>query len=205
MKVRATKRRKKPAQETRWFLAFVALMVVIGISAFVSERNASRMEDGYVAIRSPNYNSRPFFTRVDCVVLHATVTETADDAIRIFRNRRSKVSAHFVVERDGTVTQMVPIGKRAWHAGTSRLEQRANVNDFSVGIEIVNRNNGKQPYTDRQYKAVARIIRHLRTKRGLRLPPDRIVSHHMVALPEGRKSDPLGFDFRRLNRLLDKP
>ncbi|MBC7808390.1 MAG: N-acetylmuramoyl-L-alanine amidase [Akkermansiaceae bacterium] len=163
------------------------------------------MEDGYVAIHSPNHNSRPFFSAVDCVVLHATVTETADDAVRIFLNRRSKVSAHFVVARDGRVIQMVPLGKRAWHGGTSRLGRRANVNDFSVGIEIVNRNDGSQPYTDRQYKAVAAIIRRLRTEQHYRIPPERIVSHRAIALPEGRKSDPRGFDFFRLRRLLARP
>lgn len=179
-------------------------MIVLSVVTVVSEQNASRMEDGYVTIRAPNYNSRPYFGAVDCVVLHATVTETADDAIRIFLNPFSKVSAHFIVERDGTVTQMVPVGRRAWHAGTSRLGRRANVNDYSVGIEIVNRNDGQQPYTDRQYKAVAEIIRRLRTERGCRIPPARIVSHHDIALPVGRKSDPRGFDFARLNRLLSK-
>lgn len=179
-------------------------MVVICLVVFVSEQNASRMEDDYTGIRSPNYNSRPLFATVDCIVLHATVTETADDAIRIFLNRDSKVSAHFVVERDGSVTQMVPLGKRAWHGGTSRLGQRANVNDFSVGIEIVNRNDGLQPYTDRQYKAVAGIIHHLRTTRHYTIPPERIVSHRAIAVPQGRKSDPRGFDFARLNRLLAK-
>ena len=162
------------------------------------------MENGYTAICSPNHNNRPFFTSVDCVVLHATVTETADDAVRIFLNPRSKVSAHFVVARDGAVTQMVPLGKRAWHGGTSRLGRRQNVNDFSVGIEIVNRNDGAQPYTDRQYEAVAGIIRHLRTARKCRIPLERIVSHRAIAVPEGRKSDPRGFDFARLRRLLAK-
>ncbi|MBC8139735.1 MAG: N-acetylmuramoyl-L-alanine amidase [Fibrella sp.] len=185
-----------------WFLLFVALMVTICTATYISEQNASRMEDDYVAIRSPNYNSRPFFGTVDCVVLHATVTETADDAIRIFLARGSKVSAHFVVARDGKVTQMVPVGKRAWHGGTSRLGRRANVNDFSVGIEMVNRNDGLQPYTDRQYEAVAGIIRDLRTNRQYSIPPERIVSHRAIALPQGRKSDPRGFDFSRLHRLL---
>ncbi len=196
------KRIKKRKPETAWFLLFAAVTVLLGVGAFVSEQNDSRMEPGYAAVRSPNYNSRPFFTGVDCVVLHATVTETADDAIRIFLDRRSGVSAHFVVARDGAVTQMVPLGKRAWHAGKSRLGRRENVNDFSVGIEIVNRNDGKQPYTDRQYEAVAGIVRHLRTARKYRIAPGQIVSHRAVAVPEGRKSDPRGFDFSRLRRLL---
>jgi N-acetylmuramoyl-L-alanine amidase/AmpD protein len=80
------------------------------------------------------------------------------------------------------------------------LEGQESVNRFSVGIEIVNRNDGIDPFTDAQYEAVAAIIKHLRE--SYTIPDARIVSHEAIALPPGRKSDPVGFDFPRLFKLL---
>jgi len=100
---------------------------------------------------------------------------------------------------NGKIGQMVEDTARAWHAGVSELEGVKGVNDFSVGIEIVNFNDGKDPFTDAQYEAVAAIIRHLREQYDI--PDSRIVSHEHVARPVGRKSDPKGFDFMRLLRL----
>ncbi len=194
---------RKPANRALLALCVAILFAgVVVVGRTVSEREATRMEDEYAAVPSPNFDSRPFLMPVDCVVLHATVTETADQAIQVFLEPRSHVSAHFVVARSGHVTQMVPLGRRAWHAGKSHLGGRANVNNFSVGIEIVNRNDGRQLYTGAQYRAVAGIIRHLRAARGFQVGPERIISHRAIALPKGRKSDPRGFDFARLNALL---
>lgn len=50
----------------------------------------------------------------------------------------SKASAHYVIDRDGSVVQMVMDENRAWHAGVSSLNGIKNVNDFSIGIELVN-------------------------------------------------------------------
>ena len=154
----------------------------------------------YPTIASPNSDSRPWGERIDCVVLHATAQNEMREATILFAHRGSGVSAHFVVGRDGRVVQMVPVERRAWHAGVSQLAGVGGVNDYSVGIEMVNRDDGRDPYTDAQYRAVAGIVRLLRTR--LTIPDDRIVSHAQIALPPGRKCDPLGFDFARLRRML---
>ncbi len=148
---------------------------------------------------SPNCDDRPPGVGVSCVVMHSTVEDTLAGTEQIFLTPAKKVSAHFVVDRDGHVVQMVPIEKRAWHAGVSVLDGVSHVNDYSVGIEMVNLNDGIDPYTDAQYEAVAGIIRFLRSRYNI--PDSRIVSHAMIALPPGRKSDPLGFDFHRLYAL----
>jgi N-acetylmuramoyl-L-alanine amidase/AmpD protein len=145
---------------------------------------------------SPNCDDRPPDTVINCVVIHATVLDSVEETVQTFLNPAKKVSAHFVVGREGQVVQMVPVEKRAWHAGLSALEGVPHVNDYSVGIEIVNRNDGKDPFTDAQYEAVAGIIRFLRARYAL--PDSRLVSHAAIARPVGRKSDPLGFDFARL-------
>ncbi|NLI00345.1 MAG: hypothetical protein GX446_12745 [Chthonomonadales bacterium] len=145
-------------------------------------------------VASPNVDDRPSGARITCVVMHATEIETLVATIGCFRTRATKVSAHFIVDRDGTVVQMVPVTRRAWHAGRSALEGIAHVNDFSVGIEMVNRGDGRDPYPEAQIEAAASIVRLLR--RRYAIPDRRIVSHAHVARPAGRKEDPLGFDMR---------
>lgn len=158
------------------------------------------LDHHYPMVASPNYDRRPLGERIDCVVLHATAQNEMSEATTLFAHRGSGVSAHFVVGRDGRVVQMVPVERRAWHAGVSQLAGVDGVNDYSVGIEMVNRDDGRDPYTNAQYRAVAGIIRLLRTR--LTIPDDRVVSHAQIALPPGRKLDPLGFDFARLRRML---
>lgn len=154
-------------------------------------------------IPSPNQNGRTAAATVTAVVVHATVTPTTEATVDWFLTQRSQVSAHYVVGRDGRIVQMVDDTARAWHAGVSELEGVKGVNDFSVGIEIVNLNDGKDPFTDAQYEAVGAIIRHIREQ--YRVPDSRIVSHEFVARPPGRKSDPKGFDFARLVHLCHNP
>jgi N-acetylmuramoyl-L-alanine amidase/AmpD protein len=117
----------------------------------------------------------------------------------IFLDPAKKVSAHFVVGKDGRVVQMVPIEKRAWHAGTSVLDGVSRVNDYSIGIEMVNLNDGRDPYPQPQMDAVAGLIRFIRARYPI--PDERIVSHAQIALPAGRKSDPAGFDFAKIRAL----
>jgi N-acetyl-anhydromuramyl-L-alanine amidase AmpD len=158
------------------------------------------LDGKYRFIASPHHGARPLFTGVDCVVLHSTASDTFASTVGKFRNPKSRVSAHFVVDKDGTVVQMVRIEDRAWHAGSSVLDDRPNVNDYSVGIEMVNRNDGVDPYTIAQYRSVAGIIRLLRTKCDI--PTARIVSHAQIARPYGRKTDPRAFNWVRLRRML---
>jgi N-acetylmuramoyl-L-alanine amidase len=72
------------------------------------------------------------------LVIHYTAGVTAANAIDWFKNPASKASAHFVLDRDGSVTQMVPTNRRAWHAGESKWGELTDINSHSIGIEIVN-------------------------------------------------------------------
>jgi N-acetylmuramoyl-L-alanine amidase len=152
---------------------------------------------------SPNQNARPANVTVTAIVVHATVGPTLQGNVNWFLTPRSQVSAHYLVAQDGTIVQMVEDTARAWHAGVSELEGVRGVNDFSIGIEIVNRNDGVDPYTDAQYASLAAIIRHVREQYWV--PDSRIISHEAVARPPGRKNDPKGFDFQRLLRMLREP
>lgn len=206
-----TYRKRRPATRRRivrllrlgvgTFAATLCLLVVA-----TSVRKASGKTDMpppmplvYDFIPSPNYDDRPISTSVSCIVLHSTVVNTMEGTINTFLPPVAKVSAHFIVGRNGRVVQMVPIEKRAWHAGVSVLEGAEKVNDYSVGIEMVNLNDGIDPYPDAQIRSVAGIIRFVRSRYNV--PDSRIVSHAQIALPPGRKSDPASFDFERVRTL----
>ena len=118
----------------------------------------------YSYVELPNCDERPSGATVNCIVLHSTVEPTTEGTMNIFLAPEKAVSAHFVVGRDGRVVQMVPVEKRAWHAGVSVLDGVPKVNDYSVGIEMVNLNDGKDPYTPAQMEAVAGIIRLIRSR-----------------------------------------
>jgi N-acetylmuramoyl-L-alanine amidase len=151
-------------------------------------------------IQSPHFDRRPdrYFTDVDTVVLHATVSTTLEGTTRWFTMPQAKVSAHFTIDKDGSIIQHVSTFDRAWHAGGSRDPLgRTGVNDFSIGIELVNMNDGIDPYTDAQIEVTGFLIGALKR----RFPLKQIVSHEYIAVPPGRKSDPKGFPWERLEYL----
>lgn len=151
-----------------------------------------------VWIQSPHCDVRPTSTVIDTIVLHATVAPTLKSTTEWFMNPESKVSAHFTLGKDGSIVQHVSTFYRAWHAGVSRdIQGREGVNAFSIGIEIVNLNDGKDVYTEEQYQVLDNMIGML-----LRRYPTikYITSHEYIAQPKGRKSDPKGFDWKRIKR-----
>jgi len=101
---------------------------------------------------SPN-RTAGFVLRPEGIVLHDTASRlNGDSAVNWLCNPLAKASAHLVVYRDGTVVQLVPFNAKAWHAGKSSLNRRPGVNNFSIGIEIVN--PGKlTPVGNGRYKA----------------------------------------------------
>ncbi len=188
-------------------MAYIPLLAIVGLAVIASEPAKGIRSGGCrpmamesaIFIESTNYDERPEPVTVDTVVVHATVIPTVEQTVLHFRSPETKVSAHYVVGREGEIVQMVPDENRAWHAGVSELGDRKRLNDFSVGIEIVNLNDGIEPFTGAQYQAVANIIKHLR--KTYTITDDRIVSHEEIARPRGRKNDPKGFDFNKLKEL----
>jgi N-acetylmuramoyl-L-alanine amidase len=135
---------------------------------------------------SPHRNPRTTPT-IDCIVIHDTESETARAALSWFEAPESQVSAHYVIDRDGTVYRCVPDADRAWHAGRSVLAGRDNVNDVSIGIELVG--FATRPYPDAQIDTLVALCVEL-CARYPAITPDRIVGHEHIAVPAGRKTDP---------------
>ena len=170
-------------------------------------------EARYVA--SPNCDERPAGADITLLVLHAISLppgQYGGDAIeRLFTNRLDpaahpyfrdlagqRVSAHFLVRRDGALLQFVPVQRRAWHAGASSWRGRARCNDYSVGVEL--EGTDRDAFADAQYRALAALTRAL----AARLPLREVAAHSEVA-PQ-RKSDPgPGFDWARFLGGLARP
>ena len=148
---------------------------------------------------SPNFNPRPDGVVVDTIVLHATVLDTLQEVIDKFADPQSQVSAHYTIDRDGTIACHVGEDQRAWHAGQSRMEDgRCGVNDFSIGIELINLNDGIDPFPYVQIHAMRRLARGIISRHPIRY----IVTHYQCADPPGRKSDPAGFQESWIEGLL---
>ena len=138
---------------------------------------------------SPNFDAR----RPNLVVIHHTSNNAIEPALATLTNPAREVSAHYVIERDGTVYQLVDERLRAWHAGKSRWGADTDVNSSSIGIELDN--NGREPYAEPQVAALLSLLADLQER--YRIPAANFVGHGDIA--PGRKVDPSAlFPWRRL-------
>lgn len=152
---------------------------------------------GWTDAPSPNWDNRPEGAVIDTIVLHATVLDTVQEVIRRFADSHSRVSSHYTIDRGGEVIRHVDERLRAWHAGASRMpDGREAVNDFSIGIELVNRNDGEDPYPEVQVEALVNLIREIAARHPIRY----IVSHADIAVPPGRKTDPAGLNLHAIRQ-----
>jgi AmpD protein len=150
-------------------------------------------------IASPNCDSRPRGSGAELLVIHNISLPPGEFSgaaiVQLFTNTLNctahpyytqlegvKVSAHFLIRRDGSIIQFVPCARRAWHAGVSSWRGRYACNDFSIGVEL--EGSDEVAFEDRQYAALTRLTRVLR-----RNYPLRGVAGHSDIAP-GRKTDP---------------
>lgn len=135
---------------------------------------------------SPNYDDRD--GPVSLLVMHYTGMPTARAAIDLLKSPQAKVSAHYVVDEDGTVYSLVSEAKRAWHAGVSCWRGRGMLNDASIGIEIVNPGHswGYRPFPDSQMQAVLSLAQGIIARHNI--PARNVVAHSDIA--PNRKQDP---------------
>lgn len=152
-----------------------------------------------ISAPSPNYNERGG-KDIDTIVMHHTASNNGAGDLAWMRNPASKVSAHYMVDRDGKIYQLVNDQKRAWHAGNGQLHGvPSDINSRSIGIELVNDGSGKTPFTEAQYKSLTQLTGYL--KQQYKVPMKNIVGHADVAVPKGRKTDPApNFDWNRLRK-----
>ena len=164
--------------------------------------------EGARYIASPNCDARPAGTQVELIVVHnisLPPREFGGTGIEdLFLNRldseahaayakiaQLRVSAHFLIRRDGDIIQFVPCAKRAWHAGLSLWRGRERCNDFSIGIELEGADD--IPFEESQYARLSALITALKA----RYPIVDVTGHSDIA--PGRKTDPgTAFSWERI-------
>ena len=160
-------------------------------------------------VPSPNFDERPGDESIRLIVIHAISLPPGDfggpQIIQLFTNcldpeehpyfreiRDLRVSAHFLVRRDGELIQFVPCSRRAWHAGISSWMGQENCNNFSLGIELEGCDD--LPFEDAQYLVLNRLLAELRRRFSI----EAVAGHNDIA--PGRKTDPGPcFDWRRVH------
>ncbi len=137
---------------------------------------------------SPNHGERRADAPVDMIVLHYTGMKDAESALTRLCNPSSEVSSHYFVHVNASIMQLVPEGRRAWHAGKSCWAGESDINSRSIGIEIVNPGHefGYIDFPAQQIEAVIALIKDISGRHDI--PPERILAHSDVA--PGRKQDP---------------
>ena len=174
--------------------------------------NDAGLVEGAEFIASPNCDERPPGTAIELLVIHSISLPPGEfggrGVIELFMNRLDpaqhpyyagimdlRVSAHFLIRRDGALIQFVPCTLRAWHAGASSWRGRERCNDYSLGIEV--EGGDAMPFEDAQYERLTALTRTLHAAYPLR----DIAGHSDIA--PGRKTDPgPHFDWRRFRASL---
>ena len=158
--------------------------------------------EGVRRVVSPNCDQRPDDIEIDLIVIHS-ISLPPDEfggghIDQLFTNSLDpeqhpyfeeiashRVSAHIMINREGLITQYVPFTQRAWHAGESVYEGRANCNDDSIGIELEGCDNND--FTQAQYVALVNITGAI-TQFWPKISKQRIIGHCHIA--PNRKTDP---------------
>lgn len=141
---------------------------------------------------------------ISAIVIHhtgkppGTKDATLKQTVSWAKNADSKISYHYVIDRDGEIYQLVKEAEKAWHAGRSKYNGKSDWNVFSIGIALVS-DGEDDGYTDEQYKSTVFVSKMLQKKYDF--TNEWIVGHKTIA-PE-RKHDPADFNWTNFFDLLN--
>ena len=137
---------------------------------------------------SPNYDVRKGSVKVDMLVLHYTGMGNSQVALERLCNPATKVSAHYMIDEDGTIYALVDEYLRAWHAGVSCWAGQKDINSCSIGIELVNPGHdfGYRSFPKKQRDALVVLAEDIMGRHAI--PAHRVLGHSDVA--PARKRDP---------------
>jgi N-acetylmuramoyl-L-alanine amidase len=146
------------------------------------------MDSGLEIVDTPSPNFGERLLPVTMIVLHYTGMESGAAALARLRDPAAEVSAHYLVDEDGTVHRLVPEDKRAWHAGASHWRGIVDVNSASIGIELVNpgHEHGYCDFTDEQMASLIPLVAEIKARHGI--TRGNVVGHSDIA--PARKQDP---------------
>lgn len=134
---------------------------------------------------SPNHGDR--LRPISSLILHYTGMPSAAGALELLLSPLAEVSAHYFVEEDGIILQLVPEARRAWHAGKSFWAGEEDMNSASIGVEIAHPGHAdSRPYPAAQVESVVELCRDICARHGIL--PQRVLAHSDIAA--ARKLDP---------------
>lgn len=138
--------------------------------------------------RSPNYGERADGVKPGLVILHYTNMKTAEEALQRLCDPASEVSAHYLIDEDGSIYQLVDESFRAWHAGQSYWQAETDINSHSIGIELVNPGHahGYQPFTLDQIETLMALCWDIQSRNTIRS----VLGHSDIAPDRPDKIDP---------------
>jgi N-acetylmuramoyl-L-alanine amidase len=178
----------------RAWIALIPLTLVACASAPMQRAGTAAPQATSLPVEqrpSPNFDAR----RPNFVIIHHTTNSTAEQALDVLTNRERKVSAHYLIGRDGKLFRLVDETARAWHAGESYWGGQHDLNSASIGIELDN--DGFEPFPDVQIETLLALLADLKSRYNI--PAANVLGHADVA--PGRKTDPSRFfPWKRLSR-----
>lgn len=135
---------------------------------------------------SPNFENRPTGAVIDTIVLHHTAMQSAEDALKVLSDpnkvdpagHRSRVSAHYLIAKNGTIYQLVQDEYQAWHAGISYWDKREKLNKNSIGIELDN-NGVNEAFSEFLMQSLGMLMHDLISKYSI--SKWNILSHSEIA------------------------
>jgi N-acetyl-anhydromuramyl-L-alanine amidase AmpD len=188
-------------------LIFIAIALLgalfLGLSGVSNKTNNSNNSNpdampSWVKVQFINYGAKFNLTgsprEISTLVIHSMYNPEAPDSFSsaacLSLLKRYNVSAHFIIERQGQIIQLLPLSAVSYHAGKSQMpDGRTGINQFSIGIELIN-SMYTEP-TEMQYQSLFRLTECL----SKRYPIRSILRHSDIA--PGRKTDPWNFDWQR--------
>jgi N-acetylmuramoyl-L-alanine amidase len=168
-----------------------AIVMALTITACASAPPAARTPQQPEWHPSPNYDVRS----AQMIIIHQTEMESAEAALLTLQTRNSggRVSAHYLIGKDGRLYQLVAESSRAWHAGASRWGGVADLNSSSIGIELDN--DGVAPFSTAQIDTLLQLLGDITAR--LDIPRHLIIGHGDIAPARKRDPSPL-FPWQRL-------
>lgn len=148
----------------------------------LSKTNSGILNNGITSewVGTVNFNLR----KPNFIILHHTAQDSIQQTVKTFTLKETKVSAHYVIGRDGKVIHMLNDYLRAWHAGNGSWGKNTDINSTSIGIELDN--NGSEPFSEPQITTLLALLTKL--KKDYNIPAQNIIGHSDIA--PSRKVDP---------------
>ena len=149
---------------------------------------------------SPNFSNKSRSkSNIKFVIIHYTGMQSEIESLKRLKNVKSKVSCHYLINRKGNITKLVDDNKIAWHAGKSKWKKFNNLNNKSLGIELVNKGHqyGYEKFTIPQIRSLTKLC--IKFKKIYKIKSQHFLGHSDIA-PIRKKDPGEKFPWKKLSK-----